>query len=221
MGMPVLKRLGLRGTVIALGIVLVLMMLGGPDRAAAQDDPTPSAHITVQVSSGKVSWSDPHACSSDYHIYRNSGTDRYLLGSADSGTTEATVNIPGVGSVQLYCGEYDPESSENVLVASTEYYAQIQGGSGTYSSAPLTALSISSGTLSPTFDRGIFTYAAEVASDVGVITLDPTALIAPDMDTIKNMGSRAQNSTPGEISKPGSHSSGTPIHGASRKLVGS
>ena len=175
----------LRGTVIALGVVLVLVMLGGPDRAAAQDDPTPSAHITVQVSSGEVSWSDPDDCSSDYHIYRTSGTDHYLLGSADSGSTEATVEIPGVGLVRLYCGEYDPESSENDLVAYTGY-SRYNGASGTYSSAPLTALSISSGTLSPTFDRGIFAYAAEVASDVSVITLDPTALSGYQLEFLEN-----------------------------------
>ena len=135
-----------------------------------------------------VSWSDPDACSSDYHIYGTSGTHRQLLGSADSGSTEATVAITGGrDEVQLYCGAYDPESSENVLVASTaingNYFAW-----GTYSSAPLTALSISSGTLSPTFDRGISRYATEVASDVEAITLTPSVLTGYQTDFVKNPG---------------------------------
>ena len=59
---------------------------------------------------------------------------------------------------------------------------------GTYSSAPLTALSISSGTLSPTFDRGISRYATEVASDVEAITLTPSVLTGYQTDFVKNPG---------------------------------
>ena len=57
---------------------------------------------------------------------------------------------------------------------------------GTYSSAPLTALTISSGMLSPDFDRGLGRYSAEVPSDVEVITLDPTVLTGYQTDFVKN-----------------------------------
>ena len=191
--MNIVNRTGIPIAMVSIAALLglILMMFGSPARVAAQDDPTPRAHITVELSSSiedTVSWSDPDACSSDYHIYGTSGTHRQLLGSADSGSTEATVAITGGrDEVQLYCGAYDPESSENVLVASTaingNYFAW-----GTYSSAPLTALSISSGTLSPTFDRGISRYATEVASDVEAITLTPSVLTGYQTDFVKNPG---------------------------------
>ena len=198
--MKTVNRIGFTVAIASIAVVLGLVwtMLGNPADVAAQNGPTPRAHITVELSSSidelsssiedTVSWSDPDACSSDYHIYGTSGTHRQLLGSADSGSTEATVaNTGGRDEVQLYCGAYDPESSENVLVASTaingNYFAW-----GTYSSAPLTALSISSGTLSPTFDRGISRYATEVASDVEAITLTPSVLTGYQTDFVKNPG---------------------------------
>ena len=191
--MKTVNRIGFTVAIASIAVVLGLVwtMLGSPADVAAQNGPTPRAHITVELSSSiedTVSWSDPDACSSDYHIYGTSGTHRQLLGSADSGGTEATVAITGGrDEVQLYCGAYDPESSENVLVASTaingNYFAW-----GTYSSAPLMALSISSGTLSPTFDRGISRYATEVASDVEAITLTPSVLTGYQTDFVKNPG---------------------------------
>ena len=190
--MNIVNRTGIPIAMVSIAALLglTLMMLGGPTHVSAQGEPTPRAHITVELSSSiedTVSWSDPDACSSDYHIYGTSGTHRQLLGSADSGSTEATVAITSSESVKLYCGAYDPESSENVLVASTaingNYFAW-----GTYSSAPLTALSISSGTLSPTFDRGISRYATEVASDVEAITLTPSVLTGYQTDFVKNPG---------------------------------
>ena len=175
-------------TSIVVMVGLILMMLGGPANVAAQEDPIPRAHITVElssVSSDRVSWSDPDACPSDYHIYGTSGTHHFHLGSVPSGSTEATVAITDGEEIALYCGAYDSESSENVLVASTGI-SQDHSAEGTYSSAPLTALSISPGTLSPTFDRGIYDYAVDVPSDVSVITLAPTVLSGYETDFIKN-----------------------------------
>ena len=95
----------------------------------------------------------------------------------------------------MYCGTFDASSSQNVLIASTGLATQLYLApqftglrEGTYSSAPLTALTISSGTLSPTFDRGINTYTAEVSSDVEVITLDPTVLTGYQTDFVRNPG---------------------------------
>ena len=52
--------------------------------------------------------------------------------------------------------------------------------------APLTALTIGSGTLSPDFDRGIYRYTAEVPSDVELLTLDPVILAGFQTDIVKD-----------------------------------
>ena len=171
----------------------------------------PSSYITVAVTEDSsdpdnivtnftVTWSDSDDCSTNYNIYlavSPSGNDaeisRTHLGSAASGSTQATPAISFRGqpfhpTLELYCGAYDAGSSQNVLVASTELFRWNFVGlrEGTYSSAPLTALTISSGTLSPDFDRGIYSYAAELPSDVEVITLDPAVLTGYQTDFVKN-----------------------------------
>ena len=89
----------------------------------------------------------------------------------------------------MYCCTFDASSSQNVLIASTYLATQFFGlREGTYSSEPLTALSISSGTLSPAFDRGIDGYTAEVRNDIKVITLDPTVLTGYQTDFVRNPG---------------------------------
>ena len=52
----------------------------------------------------------------------------------------------------------------------------------------MTALSISPGTLSPTFDRGLYNHTAEVPSDTEVITLAPTVLTGYQMDFVSKPG---------------------------------
>ena len=171
----------------------------------------PSSYITVAVTEDSsdsdnivtnftVTWSDSDDCSTNYNIYlavSPSGNEaeisRTHLGSAASGSTQATPAIsfrgqPFLPTLELYCGAYDAGSSQNVLVASTELFRRNFIGlrEGTYSSAPLTALTISSGTLSPDFDRGIYSYAAELPSDVEVITLDPAVLTGYQADFVKN-----------------------------------
>ena len=178
--------------------------------ASTPNSPATKAYITVVIASGDdtVSWSDPGGCSSDYNIYKAitpsanySDTSHIHLVSAAPGSTQATLDIshseddqyPAV-EVELYCGTYDAASSQNLLISSTQL--SIGGTSlvginireGTYSSAPLTALTISSGMLSPDFDRGLGRYSAEVPSDVEVITLDPTVLTGYQTDFVKNPG---------------------------------
>ena len=179
---------------------MTLMVLASPADVAAQSEPTPKAYLTVVVTDGDdtVSWSDPGNCSSDYNIYlaesprhNTPETPPTHLGSVASGSTEATLAIPGSGqalNVKLYCGAYDAESSENGLIASTRVSRSGRMRQGTYSSTAMTALSISSGTLSPVFDRGIFQYAVEVQSDVEAITLNPTVLTGYETDFLKNPG---------------------------------
>ena len=165
----------------------------------------PEAYVTVEIKDGDdtVSWSDPGNCSSDYNLYlavtptdNDAETARTHLGSAASGSDEATQAISheipvfpsGVSrvpivEVELYCGEYEASS----LVSSTRLaMGPFNLREGTYSSAPLTALTISSGTLSPSFDRGIHRYAAEVPSDTEAITLEPAVLTGFFTDFVKN-----------------------------------
>ena len=168
--------------------------------------PDPEAYVTVIITSSEdtVSWSDPDECTSDYNTYLKvtsgpgTGTkSRTHIGSVASGSTEAiqtisyswTVNSPRPTTVEveLYCGTFDASSSQNVLIESTYLATQFSSlREGTYSSAPLTALGISSGTLSPAFDRGINRYTAEVPNDVEVITLDPTVLTGYQTDFVRN-----------------------------------
>ena len=203
--MNVVDRPGALRLIAAIAAVLglALMIMGGPGHVAAQNETMPEAYITVVIESGDdaVSWSDPDECSSDYNIYQavrpsgnDSETSRNHLATAASGSSQATLAISDSGDdsflveVELYCGAYDAASSENELVASIGL--TILGSSrireGTYSSAPLTALTISSGTLSPDFERGLGQYAAEVPNDVEVITLDPTVLTGYQSDFLRN-----------------------------------
>ena len=168
----------------------------------------PKAYITVVIAAGDdtVSWSDPDECTSDYNTYLKvtsgpgTGTKtRIHIGSVASGSTEATQTItyswtsdssrPSGVELELYCGSFDASSRQNVLIASTDLATRYRAlREGTYSSAPLTALGISSGTLSPAFDRGENTYTAEVPNDVEVITLDPTVLTGYQTDFVRNPG---------------------------------
>ena len=168
----------------------------------------PKAYITVVIAAGDdtVSWSDPDECTSAYNTYLKvtsgpgTGTKtRIHIGSVASGSTEATQTItyswtsdssrPSGVELELYCGSFDASSRQNVLIASTDLATRYRAlREGTYSSAPLTALGISSGTLSPAFDRGENTYTAEVPNDVEVITLDPTVLTGYQTDFVRNPG---------------------------------
>ena len=206
--MKTANRIGFTVAIASIAVVLGLVwtMLGSPADVAAQNGPTPGAYITAVIGAGDdtVSWSNPGGCSSDYNIYKavrpprnNAERSRTLLGTAVSGSTQATLAISHSGGnpfipdsvkVELYCGAFDAESSENDLVESTELPVGGFSGirEGTYSSEPLTALTISSGTLSPGFERGIGRYSAEVESDVEVITLDPAVLTGYQTDFVRN-----------------------------------
>ena len=172
---------------------------------ASQSGSDSEAYITVEITDGDdtVSWSDPEGCSSDYNLYLavtapgdDAETSRTHLGSVASGSNEATkaisheispsssgVSSPPMVEVELYCGENEADN----LVSSTRV---AMGASnlreGTYSSAPLTALTISSGTLNPSFDRGIQDYDTEVPSDTESITLESTVLTGYFTVFVKN-----------------------------------
>ena len=178
---------------------LTLMMSGNPTNVAAQDEPSPRAYITVVIAAGDdtVSWSDPDGCTSDYNTYlaitpgsNGAETTRTHIGSVTTGGTAATQAISYDGfsanlKVELYCGIFEASSDENILIALTDVgYLQ----TGTYSSAPLTALSVSSGTFSPNFDRGLDRYSVEVPNDVERVTLEPIVSAGYQTDFVRNPG---------------------------------
>ena len=195
---------------IAIVIGLFSATLPGPAPILAQNATPPSPYITAEIATGDdtVSWSDPSACSTDYNIYKavtppgHDGdpiTSRTLIGTASSGSTEATLTIThdtpdkdqwfhDYVEIELYCGTYNPTSTTNALLSSTalNMLNHDELKVGTYSSSPLTALTISSGTLFPEFDRGKVVYTAEVANDVAVITLNPTVLTGYQTHYVKN-----------------------------------
>ena len=174
----------------------------------------PSSYITVAVTEDSsdpdnivtnftVTWSDSDDCSTNYNIYLAvwtgpgvGQTTRTHIGSAASGSTQATLPIPYSGGnsfiaprvkVELYCGEYAEDSSQNDLVASTGLSMQYSDlRSGTFSSAPLTALSVGSRTLSPSFNRGKNRYGVDVPSDERRVTLSPTALTGYEFVYVRN-----------------------------------
>ena len=213
--MNIMVRIGTPIAMASIAIVIGLFSatLPGPAPILAQNATTPSPYITAEIATGDdtVSWSDPSACSTDYNIYkavtppRHDGdpiTSRTLIGTASSGSTEATLTIThdtpdkdqwfhDYVEIELYCGTYNPTSTTNALLSSTalNMLNHDELKVGTYSSSPLTALTISSGTLFPEFDRGKrgrFVYTAEVANDVAVITLNPTVLTGYQTHYVKN-----------------------------------
>ena len=210
--MNIMVRIGTPIAMASIAIVIGLFSatLPGPAPILAQNATPPSPYITAEIATGDdtVSWSDPSACSTDYNIYkavtppRHDGdpiTSRTLIGTASSGSTEATLTIthdtPDKDQwfhdhveIELYCGTYNPTSTTNALLSSTalNMLNHDELKVGTYSSSPLTALTISSGTLFPEFDRGKVVYTAEVANDVAVITLNPTVLTGYQTHYVKN-----------------------------------
>ena len=170
-----------------------------PASTAGRDAPVAGTYVTVEITSGDdtVSWHDRGECSTGYNLYLVAvpkgfgATTRTHLGTAAAGSTEATLPIsyswggdqlgaPKV-SLELYCGD------RSRFVASTRLPIHQKAlKEGTYSSEPLTGLTIDPGTLSPSFTRGLGHYTAE-ASD-GVITITPTAVTGYVVDFIRNPG---------------------------------
>ncbi len=207
-----LKHIGIPMAIASIAAIVTLAwtMVLSPAQAVAQSAQQATAYITVEIKTGddSVSWSDPSACSTDYNIYKavtpgydgDPITSHTLIGTASSGSTEVTLTIthdtPDKDQwlhdhveIELYCGTYNPTSTANALLSSTglNMLNHDELRVGTYSSSPLTALTISSGTLFPEFDRGKVVYTAEVANDVAVITLSPTVLTGYQTNYVKNL----------------------------------
>ena len=192
-------------TLIAAALCLTLGMFGSPDEAAAQDGSEVESFITVVMADGDdtFSWSDRDQCASSYNLIlmvtpvdSSEDTVYELIASPASGSTEVTQAITYSVEdwftvsrvyVLLYCGTFDADSTSNTLVSSTPISKSWDGlRNGTYSSAPLTGLTINPGALSPDFDQGKTSYSAEVPSNTESITLVDTVLDGYETTFLKN-----------------------------------
>ena len=150
--------------------------------AGAVDSGAPS-YITVEVTEDysdpinivtnfAITWSDTAVCSVDYNAYLNikpstlTGDEtegsQLHLGSAASDGAEITAGLTGVQGgfrgfdVELYCGTEGSGRLVSRVVIPGEY---TRPKPGTYSSEPpLSALSVSHGTMTPTFQGGTSSY---------------------------------------------------------------
>ena len=169
--------------------------VAAPAQADSEDEPAIS-YITVVVAEDtsdpdntrtdfKITWSDVDDCSTEYNAYLNSwtyanGRDRTHLGSAatdGSQITSSLSNVEGEGAifdVELYCGT---EDSGRLVSSVSIPHDDGRLVSSTYTSEPpLTALTVSPGTLTPTFHSHTLNYTVpDVVSADDRLTLVATA----------------------------------------------
>ena len=134
------------------------------------------------VTNFTVTWSDGDDCSTDYNAYLNirswleTAESQLHLGSAASGSTQITKGVTGVAGffdVELYCGTDESGRLVSRVAIPSSYERPKQGN---YSSEPpLSALSVSHGTLTPIFNSYTSSYTVpDVANDVTRITITAT-----------------------------------------------
>ena len=167
--------------------------------AGAVDSGAPS-YITVEVTEDysdpinivtnfAITWSDTAVCSVDYNAYLNikpstlTGDEtegsQLHLGSAASDGAQITAGLTGVQGgirgfdVELYCGTDGSGRLVSRVVIPGEY---TRPRPGTYSSEPpLSALGVSHGTMTPTFQGGTSSYTVpDVANAETRITITAT-----------------------------------------------
>ena len=142
------------------------------------------------VSNFTVVWHDVDDCSANYNGYLNvkpspfPGNEnlatQHHLGSAPSDSTRLTNGLTGVQgdidwfNVEVYCGT----DVAGRMVSKVEFFPSPQGrpNTGTYSTEPpLWELSVSHGTLTPSFNRSTSTFSVpDVANDVTRMTITAT-----------------------------------------------
>ena len=165
-----------------------------------QVDSGAPSYITVEVTEDysdpinivtnfAITWSDAAVCSVDYNAYLNikpstlTGDEtegsQFHLGSAASDGAQITAGLTGVQGgvrgfdVELYCGTDGSGRLVSRVVIPGEY---TRPKPGTYSSEPpLSALSVSHGTMTPTFQGGTSRYTVpDVANAETRITITAT-----------------------------------------------
>ena len=149
-----------------------------PTQVDSEDEPSLRSYITVVVAEDTsdpdnpqtdftITWSDIDACSTGYNAYLSSwtyanGRERTHLGSAatdGSRITSSLSNMEGEGifyGVKLFCGTEDSGRSVSRVSIPRDDGRLVPS---TYSSEPpLTALTVSPGTLTPTFHSHTLDY---------------------------------------------------------------
>ena len=170
--------------------------------AAVESKPIPAtvSHITVEVTEDTsdpnnivtnftVTWSDADHCSSDYNAYLNirpgnepdneTPGSQLNLGSAATDGSEITKGLTGIQgpiegfNVALYCGT---DGSGRLVSKVAIPSSDARPKPGTYSTEPpLSVLSVSHGTLTPTFEKYTFVYTVpDVANADSRITITAT-----------------------------------------------
>ena len=148
----------------------------------SEDDSDPDNVVTGFA----ITWNDAEDCIADYTAY----LDGVLLGSANSESEQIAKSLTNVQaeslgfSAKMYCGADDsgrllsgvwiPEYSRSFNTAPPSHaYMPVPG---TYSTEPsLTVLTVSSGTLTPTFERHTLKYSVpDVTNTVSRITFTTT-----------------------------------------------
>ena len=186
--------------VVACLVVISLAVTLSVIKAEASSDAV--SYVTVVVSEDNsdpdnasttfaISWNHVETCSSSYNAYLRvesrdtsrggaRSVERTLLGTTTSSITQIDRTLSDVpdGSnyeVEVFCAAFNEETNATPIASAP--IANLYSGlvAGTYSSSPLTSLTVSHGTLSPTFSRGVFDYTvADVANENAQITLVAT-----------------------------------------------
>ena len=161
---------------------------GGPSYITVEVTEDSSDPINI-VTNFAITWSDADVCSVDYNAYLNikptyltddeTEGSQLHLGSAASDGAQITAGLTGVQGgtrgfdVELYCGT---DGSGRLVSRVDIPWGPIHPKPGTYSSEPpLSALSVSHGTMTPTFQGGTSFYTVpDIANAETRITITAT-----------------------------------------------
>ena len=187
---------------------------------SGQGDSEEVSYITVEVTEDTsdpsnivtnftVYWSDSDDCSSNYNAYldvkphtrlgHETQGSQHHLGSAASESTQIIKELTNVQGhtegfdVEVYCGT----DTSGRMVSKVEIPSSLERPkTGTYSSEPpLSGLSVSHGTLTPTFQSSTSSYTVpDVANDVTQMTITATLIDGYAVDFYETSGTTSLGS---------------------------
>ena len=189
-------------------------VISASEGASGQSESEGVSYITVAVTEDTsdpnnivtnftVTWSDSEACSTNYNGYLNvkpstrpgheTTGSQHHLGSTASDGTQMTKGLTGVQgavegfNVEVYCGT---DSSGRMVSRVAVPWSDGRPKPGTYSSEPpLSAMSVSQGTLTPTFNSYTSRYTVpDVANNVTRITITATPKDGYSVDLFETSG---------------------------------
>ena len=163
-------------------------------------DPLEPSTADNVITNFNITWSDADDCSTNYNGYLNiepgheTPGDQIHLGSAASDTAQIAKELSGVQDnwwgfdVELYCGTGGSGRLISRVYIPLDYTAGPKPG--TYSTEPpLTALSVSHGTLTPTFNKYASDYTVpDVANADTRITITATSKTGYTVDFFETSG---------------------------------